>query len=228
MQDISRDWGKYQYGPLVVVARRSHSSIPNRIKVKGQAASERRHCLPIQLARGRNRNGTKKGMQMSTTIAQTPLPPIAERLTVRRSLLANLVFKNAIAFNGDTAWEEVTCVGYNPASRQLVAVVSVKQATGYQGGLCVAGSTEYVRFFIDWGAGLTDVGLASFTAHDIPNAAPNQSHPIQYMVHLAVDDATHRRLCNSPVLPQVRATLSWNTIPSLNPNAVPFFGNWKE
>jgi hypothetical protein len=165
---------------------------------------------------------------MSTTIAQAPLPSIAERLTVRRSLLANLVFKNAIAFNGDTAWEEVTCVGYNPTPRQLVAVVSIKQATGYQGGLCLAGSTEYVRFFIDWGAGFADVGLASFTAHDIPNAAPNHSHPIQYMVHLAVDDATHRRLCNSAVLPQVRATLSWNTVPSLNPDAVPFFGNWKD
>jgi hypothetical protein len=153
---------------------------------------------------------------------------ITQRQAARRALLANLAFKNAIAFTGDTAWEEVTCVGYNPALRQLAAVVSVKQTTGYQGGLCLAGSTEYVRFFIDWGGGLTNVGLASFAAHDIPDAAPNPPHPIQYMVQLALDDATHRRLCNSPVLPQVRATLSWNAIPSLNPNAVPIFGNWKD
>jgi hypothetical protein len=94
-----------------------------------------------------------------------------------------------------------------PCAQQLVAVVSLKQTTGYQGGLCLAGSTEYVRFFVDWGAGLTNVGLASFAAHDIPDVALNPSHPIQYMVQLAVDDATHQRLCNSPVLPQVRATL---------------------
>jgi hypothetical protein len=153
---------------------------------------------------------------------------MAERLAVRQSLLVNLAFKNPIALSGDTFWEEVTCVGYNPALRRLVAVVSLKQTTGYQGGLCVAGSTEYVRFFVDWGAGLTDVGLSSFAAHDIPDVAPNPPHPIQYMVQLAVDDATHRRLCNSPVLPLVRATLSWNAIPSLNPNAVPIFGNSKD
>ncbi len=140
---------------------------------------------------------------MATTTSRSE----SERLAVRQSLLVNLAFKNAIAFNGDTAWEEVTCVGYNPALQQLVAVVSLKQTTGYQGGLCLAGSTEYVRFFVDWGAGLTNVGLASFAAHDIPDVAPNPSHPIQYMVQLAVDDATHQRLCNSPVLPQVRATL---------------------
>jgi hypothetical protein len=152
----------------------------------------------------------------------------AARRAARHALLANLAFKNPIAFNGDTSWEEVTCVGYNPALQQLVAVVSIKQTSGYQGGLCVDGSPEYVRFFVDWGSGLTDVGLTSFAAHDIPDVAPNPPHPIQYMVHLAVDDATHQKFCNSPVLPVVRATLSWNTIPSLNPNTVPFFGNWKD
>ncbi|SEE39743.1 hypothetical protein SAMN05444161_5636 [Rhizobiales bacterium GAS191] len=148
-----------------------------------------------------------------------------EHLAARHNLLANLLFKKAIGFEGDTFWEEVTCVGFNPALRQLLAVVSVKQTSGYQGGLCLAGSSEYVRFFVDWGAGLTDVGLASFTAHDIPDVAPDPPHPIQYMVHLSLDDATHRKLCNSPVLPHVRAVLSWNAIPSLNPNAVPIFGN---
>ena len=37
-------------------------------------------------------------------------------------IAGNLAFKNAIAFQGDTFWEELTCVGYNPALRQLTAV----------------------------------------------------------------------------------------------------------
>lgn len=148
------------------------------------------------------------------------------RRAARHALLANLAFKNAIDFDGDTFWEEVTCVGYNPSVQQLVAVVSIKQTSGYEGGLCSDGSTEYVRFFVDWGGGLTDVGLTSFAVHDIPDVAPDPPHPIQYMVHLSVDDSTHRKFCKSPVLPLVRATLSWNTIPSLNPNDVPLFGNW--
>lgn len=102
-----------------------------------------------------------------------------ERLMARHAMLAKLLFGQAIDFNGDTLWEEVTCVGFNPALDQLLAVVSIKQTFGYQGDLCLAGSTEYVRFFVDWGGGLTDVGLASFTAHDIPDVAPDPPHPIQ-------------------------------------------------
>jgi len=81
-------------------------------------------------------------MVTTTSTTGPGMPPIGERQAARQSLLVNLAFKNAIAFNGDTAWEEVTCVGYNPALRQLVAVVSIKQTTGYQGGLCLAGSTD--------------------------------------------------------------------------------------
>ena len=150
------------------------------------------------------------------------------REAIRKTLLVNLTFNQPLDFSGDTAWEEVTCVGYNPALRQLVAVVSVKQTSGYSGGLCSAGSSEFVRFFVDWGGGLVNVGLSSFGAHDIPDVAPNPAHPIQYMVSLPVDDATHRKFCSSPVLPLVRAVLSWNTPPSLNPNAVPVFGNAKD
>jgi hypothetical protein len=155
-------------------------------------------------------------------------PSIEMRLAARQTMLAKLAFKSAISIQGDTAWEEVTCVGFNPALDELVAVVSVKQTTGYQGGLCVPGSREFVRFFVDWGSGLTDVGVTSFPVHDIPDVAPNPKHPIQYMVHLKIDDSTHRRFCSSPVLPHVRAVLSWNTVPSLDPNATPVFGNSKD
>ena len=117
------------------------------------------------------------------------------RAAVRQTLLVNIAFKGAFDFSGDTAWEEVTCVGYNPTQRQLTAVVSIKQTTGYSGGLCDAGSSEFVRFFVDWGAGLVDVGVTSFGVHDIPDVAPNPPHPIQYMVSLTLDDATHRKLC---------------------------------
>ena len=64
--------------------------------------------------------------------------PTHSRAAIRQTLLVNLAFKAAFDFSGDTAWEEVTCVGYNPAQRQLTAVVSIKQTTGYSGGLCDA------------------------------------------------------------------------------------------
>jgi hypothetical protein len=128
---------------------------------------------------------------------------------------------------GNTYWEELTCVGFNPELAQLEAIVSIKQTTGYSGGLCTNGSTEYVRFFIDWGDGngFQDVGLASFKAYDISDLPPGPQHPLKYMVYLPLDDVDHVKGCDKPVLPKVRAVLSWNQIPSLDPEEPPVFGN---
>ena len=157
-----------------------------------------------------------------------PIPtikPLTDPVSVRNMLMVHLAFGQQIAFQGNTNWEQLGCVGYNPALRQLMGVVHIKQTTGYQGNLCSGGSTEYVRFFVDWGSGLTDVGLTSFAVHDIPDANPDPPHPIEYMVRLTVDDEAHRRFCITPVLPRVRAVLAWNTIPTLDPNYVAPFGN---
>ena len=151
-----------------------------------------------------------------------------ERLKKTRvTLLANLWSKEVLAIKSNTYWEELTCVGFNPQLAQLEAVVSIKQDSGYSGGLCSDGSTEYIRFFVDWGdgTGFQDVGLTSFKAHNISNLPPGPQHPLQYMVYLTLDDDTYQKCCNTPVMPKVRAVLSWNQIPSLDPNAMPSFGN---
>jgi hypothetical protein len=129
---------------------------------------------------------------------------------------------------GITHWEQVTCVGYNPDVSRLEAVVQVKQASGYSGGLCSVGSHEFIRFFIDYhdGFGFQDAGVTSFKVADIPDA-PAAKHPLHYMVYLFVNDEAHRRFtaCDIAVVPTVRAVLSWNSLPSTDPNAVPHFGN---
>jgi hypothetical protein len=145
----------------------------------------------------------------------------------RKTLLVNLLGKQEIVIQNHTYWEEVICVGFNPQLVQLEAVVSIKRTTGYNGGLCSNGSTEYVRFFIDWGngAGLQNVGFTSFKVYDISEVPPGPQHPLKYLVYLLLDEHRYRKCCENAVLPKVRAVLSWNQIPSLNPNAVPHFGN---
>jgi len=145
----------------------------------------------------------------------------------RKTLLVNLFAKQVIPFHGNIYWEEVTCVGFNPQLVQLEAVVSIKRETGYSGGLCSNGSTEYVRFFVDWGdgAGFQNVGVTSFNAYDISEAPPGPQHPLHYMVFLPLDEHNYRRCCETAVIPKVRAVLSWNQIPSLNPGDIPHFGN---
>ncbi len=57
------------------------------------------------------------------------------------------------------------CVGYNPSTKQLRAVVYVKQAFGYGDGICSPGTVEYVRFYIDWNndGNWQDVGMVSLS-----------------------------------------------------------------
>jgi hypothetical protein len=128
---------------------------------------------------------------------------------------------------GNTTYEELTCIGYNPALSLLEATVQIKRPSGYLGGLCTAGSTEYVRFYVDYGGGWVDAGLASFNVHDIPNGvdcAKDADKPLLYVVTLALNP--NRRFCIVPNLPNVRAILSWN-LPPLGGTAgwLPVWGN---
>ena len=158
---------------------------------------------------------------MQKTRSQLLARGFANQLSPTKALQAEL------GFSGVTHWEELACVGYNPPLSQLEAVVQIKQASGYSGGPCTNGSTEYVRFFVDWGDGdgFQNVGLTSFKAYDISDTPPGPQHPLSQMVFLQLEDDAHRFWCSQPILPTVRAVLGWNEIPSLDPNDLPHYGN---
>lgn len=123
---------------------------------------------------------------------------------------------------GDTSFEELTCIGYNPATEILTAIVRIKQQSGYGGDACTNGSEEFVRFYLDYGDGTwVDHGVAGFNIHDFPF-----KDPLCYAVSIRL--RPKRRSCcdDKPVLPKVRAILSWNTMPPPNmPNWHPVWGN---
>jgi hypothetical protein len=122
---------------------------------------------------------------------------------------------------GDTAYEQLGCVGYNATLGRLEAVIAINQDSGYNGGLCTAGSQEYVRFYTsaDNGATWQDQGVASFTVNDLPGPKP-----LQYSVALPVSLPAY--WCVIDNLPLVRAILSWNVAPPANtPDFVPVWGN---
>ena len=123
---------------------------------------------------------------------------------------------------GDTTFEELTCVGLNPATDRLAAIVKIKQGSGYLGDSCTDGSREYVRFYLDYGDGTwVDHGVAAFTAHDL-GVDPD----LCYAVSIDIDPKIRRCCDRDPVLPRVRAILSWNIEPPANtPGWVPVWGN---
>ncbi len=165
-----------------------------------------------------------------------PVRHPAERIQFKRLLavnpnyfgnLPNSNLKPVKVIAGNTSYEQVTCVGYNPPLSLLEATVQVKLPGGFGGGLCYAGSKEFVRFFVDYGGGWQDAGVASFNAHDIPNiadCAQQPDKPLSYVVTLAL--AAQQDYCGHPVLPAVRAILSWNLQPPAgNPGWTPIWGN---
>lgn len=128
-----------------------------------------------------------------------------------------------------TNWEQLTCAGYNPYHQRLEAVVNIKRPNGYSGTLCTTASKEYVRFFVDFkdGAGFQDMGYSEFKVADISNAPAGPQHPLSYTSFLFIDDKKHRKFldCAHAVIPTLRAVLSWNVVPSSNPDADPHYGN---
>jgi hypothetical protein len=130
------------------------------------------------------------------------------------------------AISGNTRYEQLTCIGFNPERDLLEAIVQVKLPFGYGGDSCGPGSQEYVRFFIDEGTGWADVGLTSFIVYDTPDGkdcSGTAIKPLSYAVSIKLDPK--RDICKHPLMPKVRAVLSWGTPPSNDPNVPPVWGN---
>ena len=130
----------------------------------------------------------------------------------------------------DTSFEQLTCVGYNPDTTNMEATFEIKKSVGYSGNLCTAGSFEHVRFYLDFhdGTGFIDQGSVAVNVHDIP--ADKDCHgasifPIKYVATLKKKTA-HASTCDKPVLPTLRAILSWNMDPPAgSPNWKPVWGS---
>jgi hypothetical protein len=138
-------------------------------------------------------------------------------------------FTPVLPLAGNTYYEELVCVGYQPQQERLGAVVHIYQPSGYGSSLCGGGSTEYVRFYLsfDQGATWVDQGLTNFQTWNIPQGTDG-SKRLEYAVQLPVHPT--RRLCFlGAQLIKVRAILSWNAPPPPNqPNWNPPWGNHRD
>lgn len=143
--------------------------------------------------------------------------------------LSDSKFKPVQKIIADTTFEELTCIGLNPATNLLEATVTIKLPSGYGGDLCHPGTTEYIRFFVDYGSGWEDAGLVGISVHDIPtdqDCASQLTKPLTYCAGIQLQPKT--KCCNHPVLPKVHAILSWQWAPpagAANVGWHPVWGN---
>jgi hypothetical protein len=134
------------------------------------------------------------------------------------------IFKLLEDTKGNVDFEELECLGLDEGLSSLVATFNVKQGSGYSGGPCTAGSTEYVAFWADWDddCSYNYLGTVQVPAHDY--AVPPGG--LCYAAIQPVDLGALRRPCDVPRIARVRAVLSWGTPPSTtDPDKVPVWGN---
>ncbi|HEX9942746.1 MAG TPA: hypothetical protein VGG03_12060, partial [Thermoanaerobaculia bacterium] len=135
--------------------------------------------------------------------------------------MPELGFPEVKVLKQNRTYEELTCIGLHPEGNRLQAVVNIKRHTGYGGGTCTDGSTEYVRFFVRRSTGWHDLGVATFTSHDLPAGSPL---PVSYSVEMEMNEP--RRYCTVENVVEVRGILSWNQEPPAgNPAWPPPWGN---
>jgi hypothetical protein len=169
------------------------------------------------------------GFEYATRLSDGPISNALNQIaTAKLSTSASLVAGEDLAAvlaaiektKGDTTYEQLTCAGYNPQTRELEGVLHVKLSSGYSGGLCTHGSTEYVAFYALFGGVWNALGTAQVQVHDLKAASP--AHPISYAV-LRVSNLTSLPCEKLEGIP-LRAVLSWSTPPT-GPNFIPVWGN---
>ena len=180
-------------------------------------------------------NELKKAVQKTAASLQEAHPQAREAfkllLLSNPNYFGNLAespFQPVLPISGNTHYEALGCVGYQPQQRQLEAVVYIYQPNGYGSGICGPGSSEHVRFYLSYDHGATwqDQGLTSFQAYNIPEGTEGGKR-LEYAVSLPVQP--NRKLCFLDPLIRVRAILSWNNPPPANqPNWKPVWGNVRE
>ena len=131
------------------------------------------------------------------------------------------------ATDGNTTYEELGCIGYDPVEDAAVGVFTVKRPSGYSGGPCTAGSTEHVTFWVDWGSGWEHVGTTATTVHD--EVGPRRRPALLRLPPARVRGRTGSACSDGPVQPRLRAILSWQQAPPPgDPDWRPTWGNREE
>ena len=182
-------------------------------KRKGDLVPQHRYVLPHLLAT--ESAGPK-------TVTSFVAPALAAQAV---DVNLSAVLEQLESTSGDTSYEQLECLGLDNNANQLVGSFRVKRASGFSGGPCTAGSTEYVAYWADFGdeCRYSYLGTVQVRTHDY---ADLPAGGLCYAAPLPVDLGAFRRSCDTPVVGRVRAVLSWGTPPSTtDPDAVPHWGN---
>ncbi|WP_298507949.1 hypothetical protein [uncultured Kordia sp.] len=161
---------------------------------------------------------------------------LEDRLDLKLNLISNLNYygnldskkyltpsKKIVA---STRYEALGCTSFHPATNELRSTIEIKKEFGYQGTGNEQTSYEFVRYYIDYENNGTweDMGVTSLKVQNVQN-----HNGLCYGVKLKITPSVSRKCAQSPVLPNIRAILSWEIEPPTNtPDYQPIYGNVEE
>ena len=131
------------------------------------------------------------------------------------------IFDDLVLTTGNTSYEELLCAGYNPTTREVGGVLTIKRSSGFSGGLCTKGSTEYVGFWVHNGITWIPLGITNVQVYDLASIGAGDT--VEYAV-IRPTNGVPELPCEGLVGLRLRAILSWNTPPT-GPNFNPTWGN---
>lgn len=120
-------------------------------------------------------------------------------------------------------FEELSNVCYNQVLSKVEATITINDTTGYNGNICAEGSTEYVRFFVDYGSGFENAGFSTVQVYDLIDLSRKTRSPQKHLVQHYFENENIKKASEKEI--RVRAILSWNELPPNNPEWKPIFGN---
>lgn len=174
--------------------------------------------LSATLLAGMAVKGRKRGSVKAIEAEALPAIGTVADLTLAPDLAG--IFGNLFKTKGNTTYEKLDCVGYNPETRMLNGVITVRKNSGYSGDLCDPGSTEYVGFWVYHGGAWQSLGTAQVRVHDLAGVSPD--NPVRYAVFRGAN--LPEVLCDDLTGLPLRAILSWQTPPT-GPDFDPVWGN---
>ncbi|HEY9599494.1 MAG TPA: hypothetical protein V6D33_17670, partial [Cyanophyceae cyanobacterium] len=166
-----------------------------------------------------HRYGFTEAQKLAKASLNNAIMTISDSWLMSASELAEIL-KNIDLTVGDRTFEELTCVGYNPHTRMLGGVISIKRNSGYSGDLCSRGSIEYVGFWVYYNDSWHSLGGTQLRVHDLEEVS--EDNPVEYAVFRAVNLPEY--LCGDITGLPLRAILSWETPPT-GPDFSPTWGN---
>jgi hypothetical protein len=108
-----------------------------------------------------------------------------------------------------TTYEEIKGCGYHPQRKEAACRVDIKQLTGYN-GVAPAGSLEFVKLCVDFGAGWQAINTNGFHVND---AAAASGNPVwNFAAILPANQTLFQQPLNRQAL-RARAILSWAAPP---------------